>query len=170
MKKKRGWIIASFALLIASLLCACGKHEADGTWQFDETYHWQNCEKSDGHTYEKSAHEYAANGANKKCAVCGKEVDYTEEENALYWIEGRDGTIGYAGIYTIDFTEETIGKDGEKKRHARIVGNERQIFLYARSVRCGCGGGICIRRRKNVCAEIRPRRRREANEIFSVGN
>lgn len=37
MKKKRGWIIASFALLIASLLCACGKHEADGTWQFDET-------------------------------------------------------------------------------------------------------------------------------------
>lgn len=118
MKKKRGWIIASFALLIASLLCACGKHEADGTWQFDETYHWQNCEKSDGHTYEKSAHEYAANGANKKCAVCGKEVDYTEEENALYWIEGRDGTIGYAGIYTIDFTEETIGKDGEKEKNA----------------------------------------------------
>lgn len=40
---------------------------------------------------------------------------YTAEENALYWIAGRDGMNGYSGAYTIDFVEEYNDEETDHK-------------------------------------------------------
>ncbi len=125
--KKKLWIFIAVALMLAvslSLLVACGgdgddgnngdntdTHEANGVYESDAESHWLGCKACDEHRYGEGAHTYENNGKNKKCSVCGRTVEYTEEENALYWITGRDGTLAYSGIYTTLFTEEY--DDGE---------------------------------------------------------
>lgn len=131
--KKKLWIfiVAAFMLAVSlSLLVACGgdgvgekngdntdTHEANGVYESNAESHWLGCRACGEHRYGEGKHTYESNGKMKKCSVCGREEEYTEEENALYWIAGRDGTIAYSGIYTTRFTEEYTDKDN---RHRNI--------------------------------------------------
>lgn len=128
MKRIFRILLAVALTLTLALLIACGKdknppteeptappHASDGKYQSDENSHWFGCTACGEHRYGEEAHTFVANGKNKKCSACGREAAYTDEENVLDWIAGRDGTLNYRGAYTADGVYE-YDDDGDKTR------------------------------------------------------
>lgn len=77
MKTKSIIVALLLALVLAlSAFAACDKqgaeHKSDGVYQSDDVYHWHGCTACDEHIYDKAPHEFVADGAQKKCNVCGK--------------------------------------------------------------------------------------------------
>ena len=112
MKRQSVAILAMFLLACLAFvaLVACDDNDNKhvyGEWLFDETYHWQQCTvKGHTDTTEKQQHTYVA-GAKKTCSVCGKTVDYTDEQNLQEFLAACDFTYNYEGAYktTLDISE-----------------------------------------------------------------
>ena len=107
--KKKGILLTLMVLaIVLTALAACkgpAAHESNGQYFSDETYHWFGCKACDEHVYVKARHEFA-DSSQKKCKICQQTVQYSSEENAAYWLGGRDGTKKHAGAYSIKYTEE----------------------------------------------------------------
>lgn len=107
------------------------EHVASDAYFSDETYHWHGCKACDEHTFDKAPHQFADDGVQKKCPVCGKTAQYSDEDNALYWIAGRDGTLSVSGNYYVKHTEEN-SYAGEKYRTVSSEswdGNDRYYYV-----------------------------------------
>lgn len=121
MKTKSIIVALLLALVLAlSAFAACDKqgaeHKSDGVYQSDDYYHWHGCTACDEHIYDKAPHEFVADGAQKKCNVCGKNIQNAEDSDevmALYWLAARDGTKAYNGAYAVNHTEDRIEDDGQ---------------------------------------------------------
>ncbi len=94
-------------------------HQTDGKYQSDETYHWQGCTANDDHVYLKGVHAFVENGNVKTCSICGRNADYTKEDNVQALLASRDKTKAYNGA----FTAHTVftGDDGEDSSRYDIL-------------------------------------------------
>lgn len=116
--KKKLWIFIFATLMLAvslSHLVSCGgdgddtdTHEANGVYESDAVSHWLGCKACDEHRYGEGAHTYEGDGKIKKCSVCGREEEYTDEENFAYWAEGRNKSKNTGYSYKYSTTEEYL--------------------------------------------------------------
>ncbi len=144
MKNKSIIVALLLALVLAlSAFAACDKqgaeHKSDGVYQSDDAYHWHGCTACDEHIYDKAPHEFVADGAQKKCNVCGKTIQNAEDSDevmALYWLAARDGTKAYNGAYTVNHTEDRIEDDGQWHHVAKESwdGGERYFLQHDNSM------------------------------------
>lgn len=130
MKAKKAIVAATLILASATLFFGgCKKkgqnetpapadHTAETRWVIGETEHWHACTACNEHVYDKAAHTFTDKNGKKQCSVCLAETDYTQEENALLWLEGRDATLAYRGDYTIYSVEES-DENNEKYKSVR---------------------------------------------------
>ncbi len=93
-------------------------HQADGKYQSDDTYHWQGCTANDDHVYLKGAHTYVENGSVKTCSVCGRNADYTKEDNVQSFLDARNKTMAHTGAFTTHCVYDS--DDGEEIYHHDI--------------------------------------------------
>lgn len=144
MKTKSIIVALLLALVLAlSAFVACDKqgaeHKSDGVYQSDDAYHWHGCTACDEHIYDKAPHEFVADGAQKKCNVCGKNIQNAEDSDevmALYWLAARDGTKAYNGAYAVNHTEDRIEDDGQWHYVAKESwdGGERYFLQHDNSM------------------------------------
>ena len=144
MKTKFIIVALLLALVLAlSAFAACDKqgaeHKSDGVYQSDDAYHWHGCTACDEHIYDKAPHEFVADGAQKKCNVCGKNIQNAEDRDevmALYWLAARDGTKAYNGAYAVNHTEDRIEDDGQWHYVAKESwdGGERYFLQHDNSM------------------------------------
>lgn len=130
MKKIRFIVFALLIVFALTAFVACNEtpagsnetpavHEQKAAFASDDVNHWHGCTGCDEHKYGEEPHTLVDGIANKKCSVCGKEVAYTDEENALYWIAGKDGTSAWKGTFAIDFTEEVASKSAKETKQIK---------------------------------------------------
>lgn len=122
MKTKKHYLYFAFVfvfiLLSSTFLLACNKeHLAKENWSYNDTYHWHTCTACRNHKYDEEKHTFVANGVTKKCEVCNVEVAYTQQENAQFWIAGRDFTLVYSGNYTTKKSDIILRDDGSKTKN-----------------------------------------------------
>lgn len=98
-------------------------HKAREEWESDHTSHRHACTECSEHTYDVAEHTFTANGRNKKCSVCQREAEYTDEENCLYFLVGRDFTMSYRGSYTARYLAEV---NASNDRLYRVI--ERETY------------------------------------------
>lgn len=144
MKTKSIIVALLLALVLAlSAFAACDKqgaeHKSDGVYQSDDAYHWHGCTACYEHIYDKAPHEFVADGAQKKCNVCGKNIQNAEDSDevmALYWLAARDGTKAYNGAYAVNHTEDRIEDDGQWHYVAKESwdGGERYFLQHDNSM------------------------------------
>lgn len=125
MKKIRFIVFALLIVFALSVFAACNEtpagsnekptvHEQKTEFESDDVSHRHGCTGCNEHKYGEENHTLVDGIANKKCSVCGKVVAYTDEENALYWIAGRDGTSAWKGMFAIDFTEKVASESAKE--------------------------------------------------------
>ncbi len=105
-------------------------HQADGKYQSDETYHWQGCTANDNRVYLKGTHTYVENGSVKTCSVCGRNADYTKDDNVQAFLNARNKTMAYNGAFT-SHTVVTGEDDDGTSRYDILESYDGDIRYFA---------------------------------------